>query len=460
VTSRLRRSRDRPELALDEALAVSVESISKAYSGIHEARYRPAVSIFARLRERRSGGDGRVDPESVDEDEDSDDADDADDLLLEREVGAALVDVSFDVRRGEAVGVIGADEAASRTVARILCGMTSPTSGRVVVRGRIAPSIELATSLTRRETSARGVARRLAGLAGPRRTHRSQFVRAALDLAFGDSWAEADAARPPKAVLRRVAAAAAFDPSADVLVIDDLSDLGDADFPRRCRDRLAESLSNGVAVVVTAPDRALISDFCSRVVLLDEGRVARIGPGRELIAELTAQTPSEPEPTDPHAPVVRRKPALRSFNRYAALHSLALLRPDGSPLEDARPSDWIRVRIELETATQAPVMVVVRFVGAETITFVERRDLGEGAYVATLEVPPGTVPDGDYVIAAGLVLELEGERLKVGRRQAAHLRVGGDEEGLVLAAEAGVAPLSADETRATEARWSLDAVFE
>jgi hypothetical protein len=178
------------------------------------------------------------------------------------------------------------------------------------------------------------------------------------------------------------------------------------------------------------------------------------------MAELTAQTPSEPEPTDPQAPPVRRKPALRSFNRYAALHSFALLRPDGSPLEDARPSDWIRARIELETATRAPVMVVVRFVGAETITFVERRDLGEGAYVATLEIPPGLVPDGDYVIAAGLVLELEGERLKVGRREAAHLRVGGDEEGLVLAAEAGVAPSSADETQGTEAKWSLDAVFE
>jgi len=460
VISRSRLKGGRLEEALDDALAISVESISKAYSEIHEARYRPAVSVFAHLRERRSGAHGRVEPEDAEpeeQDEEDDDADELDELLPGRDVAAELADVSFDVGRGEAVAVTASPEAAGRTVARILCGMTSPTSGRIVIRGRIAPSIELATSLARGETSAHGVARRLAALAGPGRRHRRRFVQAAMELAFGDSPAEADVARPSKHVLRRVAAAAAFDPTADVLVIDDLPPLGDPDFPRRCRDRLAERLSEGAGAVITASDPSLVSDFCSRVVWLDEGRVARIVSTEDVSAVSSERPASEPEPSEPRPARIRTKPELRSVDEHAALRSFALLGPDGSPLQDARSDDWIVARIEFEIATAASVKLVVRLVGGETPTFVAQDDLGRGTYVATLRIPPGAVPGGEYDIAVGLILERDGERTKVGDRDAARLHVDGDEEGLVAAAEAGAAPATADQEGASEPEWSLEA---
>ena len=478
MSSRARLSGSRPEQALDDALAVSAELISKTYSAVHETRYRPAVSVFARWRERRSDVGGDADPELGDID---DDDDDAEEFLQVREAGAALADVSFEVRRGEAVGVTGSPEA-SRTVARILCGMMSPTSGRIVVRGRVAPSIELATFLAQRETTARGVARRLAALAGPEWRQRRQFVLAALELALGDSQAEADAARPSKNVLRRVAAAAAFDPTADVLVIDALPDHGDPDFPRRCRERLAERLLEGAGVVITAPDPGLIADFCARVVWLDEGRVARIVSMEEVSAaterasaesagppssgaepseaEPSETEPGKPEPRDPPSERIRTKPELRSSDEHAALRSFALLRLDGSPLEDARSDDWIVARIGFEITTPATVKLVVRLVGGETPTFVERGELGEGTYVATLRIPPGAVPAGEYDIAVGLILEREGERTKVGQRDAARLQVDGDDEGLVAAAEVGAAPATAAEAGALEAEWSFEAVLD
>ena len=452
----------RPESLLDEELALSVESITKSYSEIHERRYRPAVTVFAQLRERRSGAHGGARPGPVDreaaefEDEDEE-LDELDEPLVGVDTDAALADVSFDVRRGEAVGVIGAADAAARTVARILCGMTWPSSGRVVLRGRVAPSSELAIILSRRETTTRAVARRLAGLAVPGRRQRRRFVRSTLELAFGDSPEEADVARPSRQVLKRVAAAAALDPTADILVVDSLADLGDPDFPRRYRERLAERLAAGAAAVITAPDLTLISDFCSRVVWLEEGRVARIGPARELISEMTAPPASEPEPETQPPPRVRQKPPLRSFDEHAALQSVAVLGANDSPLEEAQVSDWIVLRTEFELAGTENMLVTVRFFGEETITFVEQARLNEGAFVATLRIPPGSIPAGDYVIAVGLVLERESERIKVGRRTAARIRVEGDEEDLVLAAEAG-AELSAGESLPAEAEWSLEAV--
>jgi len=446
-----------PEELLDEALAVSVESISKTYSEIHEARYRPAVSIFAHLRERRSGTPAGTVMEPVVEDEDDDDEDEVDELLLGREVAGALADVSFDVRRGEAVVVTGSEGAAGRTVARILCRMISPTSGRVVIRGRVAPSVELAISLSRGETTTRGVARRLAGLAGPGRRHRSEFVQAAFALAFGDSPQQADVARPSKQVLRRVAAAAAFDPTADVLIIDDLSDFGDPDFPRRCRDRLAERLSEGAGAIITASDPAPVSDLCSRAVWLDEGRVAKIAPAIETVSLPSARVSRDPEAEGASASRLRAKPRLPFSDQHAALRSLDVLRCDGAQLEDARLDDWIIVRVAFDIATNATTKLVVRFGGAETFDFVERGVLEVGRYVATLRIPPGVVSGGEYDVAVGLILENEGHRTKVGLRDAARVRVDGDEEGLVAAAEAGFAPAVADPDAVSEAEWSLEA---
>jgi hypothetical protein len=327
-----------------------------------------------------------------------------------------------------------------------------------VFRGRIAPTSELAIALTRRETTARGVARRLAGLAGPRRRGRAQFVRAALDLAFAESIVEADAARPSREILRRVAVAATLDPTADVLVVDDLPELGDPDFPRRCRDRLAERLAAAAGVVITSPDLTLISDFCSHAVWIDGGRVARRGPTGELIAALVPSAAGGDGATDSPPPRISRKPMLHSFDACAAIHSVVLLRPDGSRLEDARPDDWITLRVEFETAITASVMVVVRFIGAETLTYVEQSQLGEGAYIATLRLPPGAVPAGEYAISAGLVLEHSGRRTKVGRRRAAQIRVGGYEENFVLAAEAGAVPSDARPER-SDVEWSLESVL-
>lgn len=449
-----------PERLLDPGLAVSVESISKAYSGVHEARYRPVVSVFAHLRERRSGANGTITPDVVDVVDEEDEDEDAEELLPARESGAELEDVSFEVRRGEAVGVSGSTDAAARTMARILCGMTSPTSGRILVRGRVAPSIELATYLAQRETSSRGVAQRLAALAGPGRRHHNEFVRAALALAFGESQADADLARPGKNVLRRVAAAAAFDPTADVLVIDALPELGDPDFPRRCRERLVERLASGAGVVVTAPDATLLADLCSRVVSIEAGRVAGIvstDEPEESAAEPAAE-PAPPTPPAPAAPPVRTKPELRTANEHVALRSFALLGLDGAPLEDARSDDWIVARTDFELAADAPVKLVVRLVGAEDLTFVEKGVLGGGAYVATLRLPPGAVPAGEYDVAVGVILERESGRIKVGHRVAARLRIDDDDSALVAAAEAGAALARASVFEAADAEWSLDAV--
>ena len=441
---------------LDEALALSVEEISKTYSGVHETRYRPAVSIYAQFRERRGGAAVVGHPGSPDREDDIDDDDEEDESedLFEDDLGGSLESVTFAVRRGEAIGIVGTPESAARTVGRILCGMTAPTSGRMLVRGRVAPSVELAIALTRRESTAPAVARRLAGLAGPRRRERSNFVRSALVLALGEGSSEVTAAQPPKEILRRVAVAAAFDPTADILVVDALPDYGDPDLPRRCRERLEQRLAAGAAAIVTSGDLELVAELCSRVVVLEEGRVATIGPTGEILREL-ARNGQEGDGAPAQARATA-EPGPAAFDQYSALMSVAIADGEGRPGERFRMDEEIALRIAFETATTASVMVVVRAVGDAAHTFTKTAELADGAYVATLRLAPGALPPGDYELDAGLVLKHAGLRTKVGRRPAARLSVEADDATLALAGATDSLSESGGPTDPSDSEWTLE----
>ncbi len=452
MTFRRGRGQRPGEESLRDDLAVAFEAVTKTYSAAHDARYRPAVSIFARWQERRSeiGGSPSEGLDVVDED--GEDEEEDEEFLRSGDQGAAITGLSFDVRRGEAVAIAGS-ASESATVARVLCRMVAPTSGRILVRGRVAPSVEFATLLVGRETTVRGVARRLSTLVGPPRGLRRQFVDAALDLALGDAPGLVAVARPSRDVLHRVAASAAFDPTADVLVVDALATLGDPDFARRCRTRLVERLAAGAAAVVTAREWELLGDLCTRVVVIEDGRVARILT-REEMRRGAMQVDRAVSDADPPASAWG-KPPLRTFSAHGALLSFGLFRSDGSPLRLAGADDELMARIAFELTSPATVKLLVRVGERATERFAERYTLDAGAHVATLRLPPGTVPAGSYSASVGLVIDCDGERARIGRRDAARLEIEADDGDLTAVTEAGVLSATPSGRRASAPEWSV-----
>ncbi|MGI9111677.1 MAG: hypothetical protein ACR2GT_05715 [Gaiellaceae bacterium] len=460
----------RAAVDLPEDVSLSVENVSRTDTDIHEARYRPAVSIYARLRERqaadRSPAGVSYDVEGEDDDED-DEAESASEILT-----SPIADVAFTVRRGEAVGIVGSPYSAVRTLTRALSGMTAPSSGRIVMRGRIAPSVELAVALTSREPTVRAVARGLSELAGPGRRLRGEYVRKALELAFADEPYAASLAQPPKQYLRRAAVAATLDPFAEILLIDALPGFGDPAFPERCIRRIQARLAEGAAAVVACEDLDVIRALCSRVVWLEGERVRRIGPVDEVLAELglgakpeeameaepvasSTEEDEEPaaEPVETPERTPRSKPPLRWFDEHAALTSVQV--EHGSECGDAFGSgEEIRIRVVFDTATAATVRVVVRLLSDETRTLLNDFPLEPGSYIAQLRLPDGIEAAGDYDIAAWLIFEHETGRTKIGRVPAARIRVTHDESVLPLEPE-GVAratDVSADD----DGEWAIE----
>ncbi len=465
------RKGSRAAVDLPEDVSLSVENVSRTDTDIHEARYRPAVSIYARLRERqaadRSPASVSYDIEGEDDDEDGE-AESASKILT-----SPIADVAFTVRKGEAVGVVGSPSSAVRTLMRALSGMTAPSSGRIVMRGRIAPSVELAVALTSRETTVRAVARGLSELAGPGRRLRGEYVRKALELAFADEPYAASLAQPPKQYLRRAAVAATLDPFAEILLIDALPGFGDPAFPERCIRRIQARLAEGAAAVVACEDLDVIRALCSRVVWLEGERVRRIGPVDEVLAELgvgaeaeeaieaeaVASSPEEDEepaaePIETPERAPRSKPPLRWFDEHAALTSVQVEHA-GSERGDAFGNgEEIRIRVGFETATAATVRVVVRLLSDETRTLLNDFPLEPGSYIAQLRLPDGIEAAGDYDIAAWLIFEHETGRTKIGRVPAARIRVTHDESVLPLEPEgmARAADVSADD----DGVWAIE----
>jgi lipopolysaccharide transport system ATP-binding protein len=195
----------------------------------------------------------------------------------------ALQDVSFKVRAGEAVGLIGANGAGKSTLLRLLCGLGRPTSGRTQVHGRVAALLELGAgfhpNLSGRENVyVSGV------VSGLRRAE----VAARFDeiVAFAEVGPFIDQPlRTYSAGMQvRLAFSVAVHVDPEVLIVDEALAVGDAHFQQKCLDRLAGFRKAGKTLLLVAHDMGLVRDFCDRAIWLRKGRLANDGPA-ELVTE-------------------------------------------------------------------------------------------------------------------------------------------------------------------------------
>ena len=140
---------------------------------------------------------------------------------------------------------------------------------------------------------------------------------------------------------------------------------------------------------------------------------------------------------------------------------MAALDRRGSTIEVARPEDELTVSVLFETAVQAEVTVVVRFLGDSSYRFARpTTPLQAGSHVALLLLPPAALETGDYDISVGLVVSQDGEDTKLGRKSVTRIRVEADEAALALVTETGSGQPSAGRTVPGDAEWSLETVAE
>ncbi len=195
----------------------------------------------------------------------------------------ALRDVSFRVDPGESLGVIGPNGAGKSTLLQVLAGIIQPSEGVVEVHGHVSTLLHLQAGFDQ-ELSGRGNIHLAGALLGI--DHRLMEEREEGIVAFTDIGAFIDAPlRTYSSGMRAklgFSIATAVDP--DILVLDEVLQTGDEAFREKSQQRIREVVSAAKAVVLVSHDMSWITDFCSRAILLEKGKIVADGAPEEVIA--------------------------------------------------------------------------------------------------------------------------------------------------------------------------------
>jgi len=249
--------------------------------------------------------------------------------------------VSFEVKRGEVLGVIGRNGAGKSTLLKILTKITEPTEGRAVVRGRVGSLLEVGTGfhpeLTGRENTYLNGA--ILGMSKAEVTRKLDEI---VDFA-GDqiqTYIDTPVKRYSSGMYVRLAFAVAAHLESEILLVDEVLAVGDASFQEKCLTKIGKVATQGRTILFVSHNMIAIQGLCSRVLLLESGTSAKDGdPDCVVSAYLTAHLPTVAE---------RRWQDPRSApgNAHVRLHLARISPVNGQPSDPITPSTPLTVEFE------------------------------------------------------------------------------------------------------------------
>jgi lipopolysaccharide transport system ATP-binding protein len=201
----------------------------------------------------------------------------------------ALKDIGFEIRQGEAVGIIGRNGAGKSTLLKILSRITEPTSGRVEIRGRVSSLLEVGTGFHPELTGRENIFLNGAVLGMSRFEIRKKFGEI-VDFAGVEQFLDTPVKRYSSGMYLRLAFAIAAHLEPEILVVDEVLAVGDAEFQKKCLGKMDEvSKAEGRTVLFVSHNMSLISSICESAYWIDRGRLVEKGRASEVIASYLAR---------------------------------------------------------------------------------------------------------------------------------------------------------------------------
>ena len=193
----------------------------------------------------------------------------------------AVDDVSFSIKRGEAVGLVGRNGAGKSTLLKLVTGIINPTSGSIAVRGQVAPLLALGNGLDPTLTGRENIY-----LNGAILGYNKDFLKAReaaiIEFSELDEFIDAPVRTYSSGMTMRLAFSIATAASPEILILDEVLAVGDAAFQEKCQTRINEIILDGATVFFVSHNLSNIVQLCDRAIWLDHGKVVMDGPAAEV----------------------------------------------------------------------------------------------------------------------------------------------------------------------------------
>jgi lipopolysaccharide transport system ATP-binding protein len=320
----------------------------------------------------------------------------------------ALRDVSFSVRSGERVGIIGRNGAGKSTLLKVLSRITEPTTGSAEVRGRVSCLLEVGTGFHPELTGRENIF-----LNGAILGMRRQEIRRKLDeiIAFAevDRFIDTPVKHYSSGMQLRLAFAVAAHLEPEILLIDEVLAVGDAAFQRKCLNKMEGVGAGGRIVLFVSHNMPAITRLCERTILLDGGRVSHDGPSHEVVSTYLHSglgTTAAREWTDP-----RQAPG----SEVVRLCAVRIRAEDGRITDAVDIRQPVGVEIEFEVLKPGyalwPHYTTDNEQGVRVFSSLDqdpawrRRPRPVGRYVSTGWIPGNLLSEGTMIIGAAVRTE-------------------------------------------------------
>jgi len=336
----------------------------------------------------------------------------------------ALEDVSFDVRPGEVVGIIGRNGAGKSTLLKILSRITDPTRGRAEMRGRVASLLEVGTGFHPELTGRENIY--LSGaVLGMRRNEIVRYFDAIVAFSEVERFLDTQVKYYSSGMFTRLAFAVAAHLQPEILIVDEVLAVGDASFQRKCLNKMEDVGREGRTVLFVSHNMPAVTRLCPRTVLLDKGRVLQDGPSHDVVSAYlssglgTTAARAWPEPAE------------RPGNEIVRLVSVRVMQ-DGKNREAVDIRRPVAIEVEFEVLAGGHVLVpnlhfttdegVDAFVAAEIDSPWHRKPRPAGRHTAVAWIPGNFLAEGTYLVGVA-ISTLDPVRVHLHERDAVALQV-------------------------------------
>jgi ABC-type polysaccharide/polyol phosphate transport system ATPase subunit len=272
----------------------------------------------------------------------------------------ALEDVSLQIRRGEAVGLVGRNGSGKTTLLRILAGIIKPTAGTALTGGRIASLLELGAGFQPEFTGRENVYLN-GSIYGLKRAYIDEVMDEIIAFAELEHAIDLPVRTYSSGMYMRLGFAVAAHLDADILLLDEVFAVGDEAFQQKCFGKIFEFKRRGGTIVFVSHDAASVEKLCERAALLVNGRLDFDGPTHDAITRYHRLLSLERDPDE-------RKAGLREWGSgEARIDEVELLAADGSERRQFLAGEPLTLRVRIRTDRPLP---------APRLTYELRTDAG------------------------------------------------------------------------------------